>query len=65
MYSDGLVESRRRQLHDGIAQLETALLDVPGDATAGETAERVLDALAAAESEDDVALVVVRFRPDR
>jgi PAS domain S-box-containing protein len=62
LFSDGLVETRARPLDCGIEELEALLAGLPGDTTAGHTADAVLASLVQGEAEDDVALLVVRFR---
>jgi serine phosphatase RsbU (regulator of sigma subunit) len=62
LFSDGLVETRTRPLDSGIGELEAVLAGLPGDTTAAHTADAVLASLVQGEAEDDVALLVVRFR---
>jgi serine phosphatase RsbU (regulator of sigma subunit)/anti-sigma regulatory factor (Ser/Thr protein kinase) len=60
LYTDGLVESRDRDIETGLELLRRALAG-PGRPPA-ETCEAVLDALLPAEPGDDIALLVARTR---
>jgi serine phosphatase RsbU (regulator of sigma subunit) len=62
LFSDGLVETRARPLDSGIEELEAVLEGLPGNADAAHTADAVLASLLQGQAEDDVALLVVRFR---
>ena len=57
LYTDGLVEHRRRSLDDGLAALQDALAGAPGDAQT--ISDHLLSELAG-DLEDDVALLVLR-----
>jgi signal transduction histidine kinase/DNA-binding response OmpR family regulator len=57
LYTDGLVERRDRNLDDGI-DLLAALLDRAGDARIAELPGTLVDSLAPAGSDDDVAVLV-------
>ncbi|MFB9376894.1 SpoIIE family protein phosphatase [Kineococcus gynurae] len=57
-FTDGLIETRGREVHDGLAALIKAVSDSFADAAAG-VGEELLDILGAAP-EDDTAVVVVR-----
>ena len=60
LYTDGLVERRRRLLTDGIAQAALAMRD-ERDASVDELASRVMERMAPAEGyEDDVAVLLYR-----
>ncbi|MGK5730553.1 SpoIIE family protein phosphatase [Streptomyces sp. URMC 124] len=66
LYTDGLIEDRKRDIDAGLAIL-TSTLSRPGR-TPDETCEDVLDALLPARQRDDIALLVARTRcldPDR
>ena len=56
-YTDGLIESRRRRLDDGLALLEQAVRDAEG--TLAEIADRLLVQLPASRG-DDIALLGLR-----
>jgi anti-sigma regulatory factor (Ser/Thr protein kinase) len=60
-YTDGLVERRGADYDDGVRDLHAALTGTPVDASADDLAEAVL--AAALDSEDDQALVVLRYHP--
>ncbi|MBZ4019814.1 histidine kinase [Streptomyces purpurogeneiscleroticus] len=67
LYTDGLVEDRRRDIDTGLDLLRTALTGA-ADRTPDETCQAVLDAVLPARPSDDVALLVARTRlldPDR
>ncbi|QKV98706.1 SpoIIE family protein phosphatase/ATP-binding protein [Streptomyces sp. NA02536] len=59
LYTDGLVEDRRRDIDDGLELLRQALVDA-GDPE--ETCGRVLRALLPERPRDDVALLIARTR---
>nr|WP_241833109.1 SpoIIE family protein phosphatase [Streptomyces caatingaensis] len=60
LYTDGLVEDRRRDIDEGLAVLRASLA-VP-DRTPQETCEAVLGALLPDRQTDDIALLVARTR---
>ncbi|MEW2485016.1 SpoIIE family protein phosphatase [Streptomyces sp. NPDC048411] len=67
LFTDGLVEDRRRDLDTGLGALRTALAAAV-DRTPEETCAAVLEAVLPAQPSDDVALLVARTRrlaPDR
>ncbi|MFF1637623.1 SpoIIE family protein phosphatase [Streptomyces sp. NPDC058251] len=67
LYTDGLIEDRRRDLDVGMELLRTALAGHP-DRSPEESCQDVLDALLPGRPKDDVALLVARTRalsPDR
>ncbi|MGW3124168.1 SpoIIE family protein phosphatase [Streptomyces sp. NPDC001107] len=67
LYTDGLIEDRRRDLDLGMDLLRDALTGHPGRAPE-ETCQDVLDSLLPERPKDDVALLVARTRelpPDR
>ncbi|MEY9989139.1 serine phosphatase RsbU (regulator of sigma subunit)/PAS domain-containing protein/anti-sigma regulatory factor (Ser/Thr protein kinase) [Streptomyces sp. V4I8] len=67
LYTDGLIEDRRRDLDVGMELLRDALMDHPGRPPE-ETCRHVLDSLLPGRPKDDVALLVARTRelpPDR
>ncbi|MEU9212298.1 SpoIIE family protein phosphatase [Streptomyces sp. NPDC048415] len=67
LYTDGLIEDRRRDLDVGMELLRTALAGHPHRAPE-ETCQDVLDELLPCRPKDDVALLVARTRalpPDR
>jgi len=57
LYTDGLIESRRRTLDDGLALLERAVRE--GQGTTAEIADRLLVELPASR-DDDIALLGLR-----
>ncbi|WP_445528420.1 SpoIIE family protein phosphatase [Streptomyces cyslabdanicus] len=61
LYTDGLVEDRRRDLDVGMEMLRQALAGHP-DRTPEQSCQAVLDALLPARPKDDVALLVARTR---
>ncbi|MER6913494.1 SpoIIE family protein phosphatase [Streptomyces sp. NPDC000594] len=61
LYTDGLVESRERDIDTGIALLRTALSGTAGQ-DPEETCRAVLAALPGSQPRDDVALLVARTR---
>ncbi|MFJ8085406.1 SpoIIE family protein phosphatase [Streptomyces sp. NPDC096205] len=61
LYTDGLVEARGRDIDVGLGMLKEALARTDG-ATLDDTCGAVLDAMLAAGSHDDVALLVARTR---
>ncbi|MFI9152406.1 SpoIIE family protein phosphatase [Streptomyces sp. NPDC053367] len=61
LYTDGLVEARGRDIDVGLGMLKEALARTDG-ATLDETCGAVLDAMLAAGSHDDVALLIARTR---
>ncbi|WSS20947.1 SpoIIE family protein phosphatase [Streptomyces sp. NBC_01190] len=60
LYTDGLVEDRRRDIDVGLELLRTALGGP--DRTPEETCQVVLDALLPAHPKDDIALLIARTR---
>ncbi|MEU0834859.1 SpoIIE family protein phosphatase [Streptomyces sp. NPDC005969] len=67
LFTDGLVEDRRRDLDTGLAALRTALA-AAADRTPEETCAAVLEAVLPTRPSDDIALLVARTRrlaPDR
>ncbi|MGW1608236.1 SpoIIE family protein phosphatase [Streptomyces sp. NPDC002285] len=67
LYTDGLIEDRRRDLDVGMELLRAALTGHPGRPPE-ETCQDVLDSLLPGRPKDDVALLVARTRelpPDR
>ncbi|GAA1275491.1 SpoIIE family protein phosphatase/ATP-binding protein [Kitasatospora nipponensis] len=62
LYTDGLVEDRRRDIDDGLALLALALEAGQPDRSPEATCEAVLTALLPAHPSDDVALLVARTR---
>jgi anti-sigma regulatory factor (Ser/Thr protein kinase) len=60
LYTNGLVEDRRRDIDHGLELLRSTLADV--DRTPEETCDAVLEALLPANSTDDVVLLVARAR---
>ncbi len=67
LYTDGLVERRGQDLHDGIDSLCAAFAElVAADVELEELCDRLLRMMLPARPEDDVALVAVRLhREDR
>ncbi|SOD64772.1 integral membrane sensor protein [Streptomyces zhaozhouensis] len=66
LYTDGLVESRDRDIDEGLARLGRVLADAP--AAPAPACEAVLAAMLPAHPTDDVALLIARTRrlaPDR
>jgi anti-sigma regulatory factor (Ser/Thr protein kinase) len=61
LYTDGLVERRGERLDESLARLRAIAEASHGEA--GQSLERVLDAVGAEEADDDVTLVVVRAEP--
>jgi serine phosphatase RsbU (regulator of sigma subunit) len=59
LFTDGLVESRARSAEDGIIAVQQLLDQL--DATSEQTCDKLLDTLAGASDEDDVALLYARF----
>ncbi|MCP9947782.1 serine/threonine-protein phosphatase [Actinomadura madurae] len=64
LYTDGLVESRMRNVDEGIARLASALV-ASDDGTLEETADGVLALLADQQGHDDIALLLIRAVPDQ
>ncbi|RVU23091.1 GAF domain-containing protein [Streptomyces antnestii] len=67
LYTDGLIEDRRRDLDVGMELLRDALAGHP-DRTPEESCQAVLDELLPGRPQDDVALLIARTRglpPDR
>jgi serine phosphatase RsbU (regulator of sigma subunit)/PAS domain-containing protein/anti-sigma regulatory factor (Ser/Thr protein kinase) len=60
LYTDGLIEDRRRDIDESLALLRNVLRD--GDRTPEQTCEAVLAALPPASQVDDIALLVARTR---
>jgi serine phosphatase RsbU (regulator of sigma subunit)/anti-sigma regulatory factor (Ser/Thr protein kinase) len=66
LYSDGLVESRTRDLFSGIETLEETVVGLEGRRrTARELCTRVAEALVDAEADDDVTLLAITAAPPR
>ena len=63
LYTDGLVESRDRDLDQGITTLADALAGLPEPCTPDEACERLLTAVPRAGQDDDIALLVLRLDP--
>ncbi|MEU8589163.1 SpoIIE family protein phosphatase [Streptomyces sp. NPDC048664] len=61
LYTDGLIEDRRRDLDVGMEMLREALAGHP-DRTPEESCQAVLDELLPARPKDDVALLIARTR---
>jgi serine phosphatase RsbU (regulator of sigma subunit) len=61
LYTDGLVEKRGESIDAGLERLRAAVESSPADPQA--LCERVLKALVAGSSEDDVAVLAVRYVP--
>jgi serine phosphatase RsbU (regulator of sigma subunit) len=61
LYTDGLVEKRGESIDAGLERLRAAVEGSPADPKA--LCERVLQALIAGSSEDDVAVLAVRYVP--
>jgi serine phosphatase RsbU (regulator of sigma subunit) len=59
LFTDGLVESRARSVDDGVAAVQELLDRL--DATPEQVCDKLLDALADAADEDDIALLYARF----
>ncbi|MFF2149313.1 SpoIIE family protein phosphatase [Kitasatospora sp. NPDC058190] len=67
LYTDGLVESRERDLENGLAALRACLADAHADRSPEEFCRAVFDALVPSRPSDDIALLVARtrlFEPD-
>ncbi|MFI0480055.1 SpoIIE family protein phosphatase [Actinomadura sp. 9N215] len=64
LYTDGLVESRMRNVDEGIARLASALV-ASRAGTLEETADGVLTLLADQQGRDDIALLLIRPGPAR
>lgn len=62
LYTDGLVERRTHDLTAGMEQLRSLVESLPDGCSAAEARDRLLRAMHAEDSDDDVALVVVRNR---
>ena len=60
--TDGLVERRSDAIDVGMERLRSLVASLPADASAAEVRDALLAALHAEESDDDVAVVVVRNR---
>ncbi len=60
--TDGLVERRSDAIDVGMERLRSLVASLPADASAAEVRDDLLAALHAEESDDDVAVVVVRNR---
>ena len=61
LYTDGLVESRRRDLDAGVSALKAALFESRGDVHT--VCETLFDRLVVQPNEDDVTLMLVRTDP--
>lgn len=61
LYSDGLVETRSRPLHDGIDLLSEALAAGPADLSA--LSDALLSRMTGGSNDDDVALLLLRRTP--
>ncbi len=62
LYTDGLIERRREDIDVGLERLRALVEGLPGDCSAAEARDAILRGMRTAESEDDVAIVVVRNR---
>ncbi|WP_406277634.1 SpoIIE family protein phosphatase [Embleya sp. NBC_00896] len=62
LFTDGLVEDRRRDLDTGLRMLETALASAGADATPEQTCDTVMGAMLTERPSDDIALLVARTR---
>jgi serine phosphatase RsbU (regulator of sigma subunit)/anti-sigma regulatory factor (Ser/Thr protein kinase) len=62
LYTDGLLEDRRRDLDTGLRMLGTALTAAGADATPEQTCVTVMAAMLTGRPSDDVALLVARTR---
>jgi len=61
LYTDGLIERRGESLDDGLANLQRAASSM-ADATADEIADGLLHALITDNTDDDVAVLAIKFR---
>jgi hypothetical protein len=61
LYTDGLIERRGQLIDDGLARLQQAASSMI-DATADEIADGLLHTLISDDSDDDVALLALKFR---
>ncbi|MET7302543.1 SpoIIE family protein phosphatase [Embleya sp. NPDC005575] len=62
LYTDGLIEDRRRDLDTGLRMLGTALASSGADATPEQTCDTVMGAMLSGRPSDDIALLVARTR---
>ena len=60
-YTDGLVESRSRDVEDGIDLLSAAVTAVDPQATPDEVCDTILAGMIGPDRDDDVALLVIRI----
>jgi serine phosphatase RsbU (regulator of sigma subunit) len=63
MYTDGLVERRRRDVETGIALAQQLLAGWPPDIPLAEGCRHLTDTLASPPRQDDLCLIAVRLRP--
>ncbi|MEV0675213.1 SpoIIE family protein phosphatase [Actinosynnema sp. NPDC050436] len=63
LYTDGLVESRRRGLTDGLRELVAGLRDFPGGLDLQVACDKLIDRLTDGRHDDDVALLHVHHQP--
>jgi serine phosphatase RsbU (regulator of sigma subunit) len=63
LYTDGLVETGRTGLDEGIDRLARALTDLH-DLPLDELCDRLLEQLVPGRADDDIALLVLRARPE-
>ncbi|OBK79542.1 serine/threonine protein phosphatase [Mycobacterium sp. 1274761.0] len=63
MYTDGLVERRRRDVETGIALAQQMLAGWPPDIPLAEGCRHLTDTLASPPRQDDLCLIAVRLRP--
>ena len=61
LYTDGLVETRDRDLDDGIEALAVALADLDPHATPQQVCDHLVTASAHTDQEDDIALLAIRL----
>jgi serine phosphatase RsbU (regulator of sigma subunit) len=61
LYTDGLVETRHRDVDAGIDILSAALSDLPADTSPEEACDALLDAASTDNQDDDIALLVMRI----
>ncbi|WP_280685179.1 SpoIIE family protein phosphatase [Kitasatospora sp. MAA19] len=68
LYTNGLVESRERDLESGLAALRDCLAGTRADGSPEDTCRAVFDALVLPQPSDDIALLIARtrlFEPDQ
>ena len=61
LYTDGLIERRGQTIYDGLANLARAASSMP-DASADELADGLLHALITEDTNDDIAVLTIKFR---